>query len=417
VIAMRALLCIACLLATPSPAPAQTTGDFTAWVYQRLAIALGRPIEAAADKQVETPSIADGSMTLVDGSTAPDIVGLAMQFFNVATADGAEPVSLTVSAFAIRTAFRGEDPMRPQVYAAGRRWRRVSVTVGRAPAGADGRLSESQIFGAKALLWDGRDLASPANVALLQSIDTGANAQSVAQASRALQDLLFQRLGPRMNVTDIAVFTVEHLSQDAHAKTLALLTEDDLDAVDELLRTRLAPLLDDVSASQARLIRRVSRQPQLSLSYQATLRRADGDDEHAVVGILDVGASEHFSLTVNGAFTRVARTVLPSEHDVTVAAELDVRFRAGPRSLLELQRPRPAMTLSGSFAATRHSSRPSTRKGQVKLNVPIALGLSLPISITVANRSALIDERDVRGQVGLTVDFAALTRAFRSNVR
>jgi hypothetical protein len=37
--------------------------------------------------------------------------------------------------------------------------------------------------------------------------------------------------------------------------------------------------------------------------------------------------------------------------------------------------------------------------------------------LTVANRTELIDERDVRGQVGFTLDFAALQQGLRGGAR
>ena len=55
--------------------------------------------------------------------------------------------------------------------------------------------------------------------------------------------------------------------------------------------------------------------------------------------------------------------------------------------------------------------RPDIAKVQVKLNVPLpgALsGLKIPLSFTVANRTELIDETELRGNVGFTVDFAKL---------
>jgi hypothetical protein len=40
------------------------------------------------------------------------------------------------------------------------------------------------------------------------------------------------------------------------------------------------------------------------------------------------------------------------------------------------------------------------------------LGVAMPISVTYANREELIDESDVRGEVGFTIDFRKLTEAF-----
>ena len=51
-------------------------------------------------------------------------------------------------------------------------------------------------------------------------------------------------------------------------------------------------------------------------------------------------------------------------------------------------------------------------KAQGKLTIPIADGIDFPISVTWANRSNLIDEKEVRGQFGFTLDTARLIRAF-----
>lgn len=52
--------------------------------------------------------------------------------------------------------------------------------------------------------------------------------------------------------------------------------------------------------------------------------------------------------------------------------------------------------------------------GQVKLEIPIAVGISIPLSVTFANATELINEKVVRGNFGITFDtdkLVALTRA------
>jgi hypothetical protein len=51
-------------------------------------------------------------------------------------------------------------------------------------------------------------------------------------------------------------------------------------------------------------------------------------------------------------------------------------------------------------------------KVQGKVKIPIVEGIDFPISLTYANRTDLINERDVRGQFGFTFDTAKLLRAF-----
>ena len=60
------------------------TQDFTDWLNRRLQAAVAPVVGASTPgKQVETPSIADNSTALVDKAGAPDLIGIAMQFFNL----------------------------------------------------------------------------------------------------------------------------------------------------------------------------------------------------------------------------------------------------------------------------------------------------------------------------------------------
>jgi len=58
------------------------------------------------------------------------------------------------------------------------------------------------------------------------------------------------------------------------------------------------------------------------------------------------------------------------------------------------------------------SSAKPTYTGQVKLTLPLFDGVSLPLSFSVANRTELIKESEVRGRFGFTIDFAKLAKAF-----
>ena len=52
--------------------------------------------------------------------------------------------------------------------------------------------------------------------------------------------------------------------------------------------------------------------------------------------------------------------------------------------------------------------------GQVKLTIPLGeTGLKLPISFTVANRTELVREREVRGNFGLTFDLDTVFARFK----
>jgi hypothetical protein len=398
------------------------TQDFTDWVYKRLEIASQAAVAATSPtKQVETPSIAEDSTSLVDQSDAPDLIGLALQFFNLGGGSDASPASITVSAFTLRTAILGTDPMRPEVYAAGRNWRRFSVSVGRQARDVVAGRDESDLVGVKILAWDRRDPTSPSNVALLQgTIRNSGTGQQVAQAIDALLDLISSRLAPRFGETDLDVFIAKHLGKDTHAATLEQLTPAELEEIDRLLVERVAPAMQSAMSEQQKLVKRLRLAPQLAFSYQAKLADDTGDDEHAWQGIFDYGVVNRLNLSVNAGMSRINRALLDDEMVVRLSAEFQFRLTGDSSNLAGLLRTRTPLTISVAVASAWHGEGEDIHKAQVKLRIPLPgplKGVSLPVSVTVANRTELIDERDVRGQLGFTIDFSKFQQALRSSLR
>jgi len=62
--------------------------------------------------------------------------------------------------------------------------------------------------------------------------------------------------------------------------------------------------------------------------------------------------------------------------------------------------------LSGEAAWS--NSYDAIYKVQGRVEIPIAKGLTLPISVTHANSTTLIKEAETKGQFGLTIDFSKL---------
>lgn len=400
------------------------TADFTDWTYQRLALVTAAATgPVSASKQVETPSVASGSTALVDQTGAPDLIGIATQFFNASRAGGDDstPSSITISAFALRTALTGADPLRPEVYAEGRNWRRFSVSVGRLAEDDTRGQPAGQLVGVKLLAVNLRDPSHPGNVERLQdSLRASGTGQSVAQAFDELFELLAARLGPRVGVTDTDEFAAKFLGRETHADTLAQLTEEDLADVDRLLVERLAPAMQAAVAEQQAIVRQLRQAPQLAFSYQASLREETGDDEHLWQGIFDYGLATRLNVTVNAGVSRIDRPLGEDDTVVRVSAQAQVRLTGDDSRVVGLLRARAPLTLSASFSGGWYREVDDIHKAQVKLTVPLPArlgGVSLPISVTLANRTELIDERDVRGQVGFTLDFAALQQGLRGAAR
>ena len=408
---------------------AQNTQDFFDWLNRRLQMATAPVMGAATPgKQVETLSIADNSTALVDRAGAPDLIGLALQFLNLGTDRDGAPASVTFSAFTLRTAVLGLDPNKPEVYAGGRNWRRLSGSVGREAADAVIGTPETQLIGVKVLAWDGRDPTRPENVAALQAALKGS--MQVAQAMQVLIDEVGRRLAARAlnksreSVTEdeLQTFLENQLGAKQHAATLQALTDEDLAAIDALLVERLAPVLRTQRDESLRSIKALTRAPQLAFSYQAKLRDQDsgGADEHALQAILDYSVFNRMSVSVNAALSRVARPLVDATVGGRVGVEAQFQLTGGRSNVADLLRTSSPLMVSASYAGMWDGADEDTHRFQTKLTIPLPAllsGLSLPVSVTVATRPELIDETEIRGQVGFTVDFSRFQQALRAVAR
>lgn len=440
-VAKRLLIVVSLLvLVNATNAHAQVdTQDFTDWMQKRLQMATAPLVGASTPgKQVETPSIADSSSTLVDKAGAPDLIGIALQFFNLGKDSEGAPASVTLSAFTLRTAILGLDPNRPEVYADGRHWRRVSGSFGRESADATTGVGEAQLIGVKFLVWDRRDPTRPENVAALQ--DALRQSSTTLEMAREFELVLREiggRLGPRLleeerkesgatavpqqfGEEELQTFLEERLGAGQHAETLKRLTADDLAAVDTLLIERVAPIVRTQREAALHSIKALKQAPQLSLSYQAKLRDDDGADEHAWQGMFDYGVANRMSISVNVALSRLSRPITDATMGGRVAFEAQFQLTGGGSSLADLLRVSAPLTLSTSYAGEWDEIKEDVHKLQAKLTIPLPAllkGLSLPVSVTVASRRELIDEAEVRGQVGFTIDFSTFQQALRSIAR
>jgi hypothetical protein len=82
---------------------------------------------------------------------------------------------------------------------------------------------------------------------------------------------------------------------------------------------------------------------------------------------------------------------------------------------LATRRGRDPMTVSlAGIGEWSSDDRPMIGRLQVKFTLPlpgVVAGLTVPISVTFANRTELIDEHEVRGQVGFTIDLSKIQKS------
>jgi hypothetical protein len=400
---------------------------FDQWLQQRSAgLAQRRLAEEQMDRQksTEAPSISKGT-ALVDQTDSPDLLGLSMSLYNAANDDEENaPVIVTVSGWSLRNTFTHDDPLDPAVYLQGANWRRWSFTVGRE---LEGTAAAARVLGGKVLIWNGRDVAASAHVASLDDLNAqfAEFAKGFAEVRFRVLDFLFTRLSARVQFKETGAleqkneFINRHLGDAEFQATVALLTDSDLADLDTILIDRTG-VEQKMRAAVRQAVEAIRGAPQLALTYQTKLREDGGADEHRWQAVFDYGVSDRLTMALNGSFDLRRPSGLEDERSGRLAGELawaPGRERAAARvgELLNPRprRERPSITLGVSGEYEWRDGRSGTGKLQGKLMLPIPAlnGVTLPISITYASDPELIDEHDVRGQVGFTLDFSQLKRA------
>jgi len=140
-----------------------------------------------ATKQTETPSVSSNSTSLVDTSSAGDLVnvGLNLAGLTGTTKDSskdANSVSVTSSAYALYASFRGVDPLNPGFYNRHAAWRKLSFTLGYDDEKATGTnaTTQAKIFGAKYLIINKRDPTLARNDKYFQIISNDLQTRTTA---------------------------------------------------------------------------------------------------------------------------------------------------------------------------------------------------------------------------------------------
>ena len=153
------------------------------------------------------------------------------------------------------------------------------------------------------------------------------------------------------------------------------------------------------------LVSEIRGAPQLSLGFTARLSQQNRD-AYSIGVVLDRDLSPGMAWTLNaGLEIREAFGSLEEELGATFATEIAIAL--GEESLTDARGARLSLAARGSFMEDTDTQV----QVQGKLTVPLAAGLEFPISVTWANRTDLIDESDLFGQIGFSMDTAVLLRA------
>jgi hypothetical protein len=166
-------------------------------------------------RQQETPSTASNSTSLVDQTSASDLVNLALNLAKLTTSTSGSndqnSVTVTTSAYALYAAANHHDLLDPSFYARNRDWRKAFFTVGRDSPDTTRATSTSTggqtsgnaidrhaqgsgtIAGVKYVLWDRRDVTSPSNDGVFKNV--GSKLGAAAKAENEISVEVKQKFG------------------------------------------------------------------------------------------------------------------------------------------------------------------------------------------------------------------------------
>ncbi|HKS42804.1 MAG TPA: hypothetical protein VJX74_19485 [Blastocatellia bacterium] len=424
------------MLAACSVAAAQCSNpapkDFETWINCKVEeAAKARISQRENTKQTETPSVSQSSTSLVDQSSATDLISAALNLAGLRDNSGAQQksFSFTASGYSLYATAKSHDPLDPAFYNAHAGWRRFWLTLGQeVPDQNEGDASQNEratIAGLKILLVDKRDLSHRDLSRVSNAIRSAAPGflQIVDLVQNYLYNINQQRLGlmKRPSAQDIETdrtlrirfaqelkrFSDASLSNpQAFEDLLIRLNSENVQFINRVIEDHLGAEVDSIEVVRQE-VEKIRKAPQFSLAFQSKTRK-EGIDEYKAELIFDYGLHSRVNLTLNGAFQYMDSKATGA--DIRAAsASGQLQFQVTPERTFAGGRNPIYFYISGE--GKWMSGMDATGKVQTKIKIPITEGIELPISFTWANRTELIDERDVRGQFGVTFDLARLAKA------
>ena len=421
-------------------------------------------------KQTEAPSQSSNSTSLVDQTSASDLVSMALSLAGVSgnSSDSSSPKSLSVTAstYSLYALFKQQDPLDAQFYNKNARWRRLSFTLGYDNGQTQsGNSGHATIAGAKFLIINNRDLSScgdhsigsikstsrcrsqqelfnslkiasssfgqielqvqlylmkrddvatafarPEWKAFLESQKSGPDGRTVDQLeTESVKDLFGAERAKwtRLEKMFFVEFANKHFDTAGFPAILTLIGKDGITQIDSIVAGQAQAFLD-LSDSGTHALEELRTAPQFSVAFTSTTRPGTGANEYVAETIFDYGVVKRINLSLNNTFTyKDAKTL----GGITRGSKFvgDLQFQLTKERRLTGRDP---ITFDVGGEGDWMTKTSPTYRGQVKVNNPIVDGINLPVSITFANRTDLINERDVIGKFGFTFDATKLLSLF-----
>ena len=349
-------------------------------------------------RQQDSSAVAGNSNTLVDLSSASDLVNLALNPSKLSptttTNNDPSSVAVSTSAYALYAAANYHDPLDPDFYARNRTWRRFFVTLGqdmpKTTTSANSTLDphanrDGTVIGFKALLWNGRDITDPKNAPVFTRV-----VDELGHLGNA-QDRIQTEL--RANIANIAT-------------TFASVTPQESQLVDQIIDKFVSPFSDMDQVAQS-AFNEIKTKRQWALSYSADLRDSQGYNQHSIQSVLDWGVTARLNWTSNMGFEFYdAKTFGRNRNGGSASTQLQFRITE------DLKQTQPILFSLSGYGQWLTNIVP-TYKVQGELTIPLGqkTGVSLPISVTYASRTDLIQEAHTEAKFGFTFDAAKIAAA------
>lgn len=389
--------------------------NMSAYLDTRIKATVKARIEQTdTTKQSAPPAATGNSTSLVERSSAPDLLGFGLDFLNLSDASGskksATPKTVTFSAYALKSLLASEDALDPEIYNKNKNWRSVSFTVGYdVPENTNDR---DPVIGFKWLALDGRDVSNTQNQNEIGTVQAALNPASVAFSNIAqeVELYLFSRLKTNARLpADVATledFEGTLASPTEFQKLLGSLTDDEKKSIDGIISKRISAFVN-LNTVTKNAVKTIRTRPQLALAFTTTQRKGGRPDEYNGVLTFDKGMGTNM-ISMNGSFIFKKNPLGEDSKGGKFAAAIHLPLQAFKP--LDYKDP---LLFSLEADATGMTGTAPIYKAQAKLTIPLLPGMEIPISVSVANRTEFVKEKEVKGKFGFTFDISKALKAFR----
>ncbi len=257
----------------------------------------------------------------------------------------------------------------------------------------------------------GQPLADQLQTSLLALTNLGQNPPNASWKDASLEEWYGKADQAVSNATvaDVEATLREMLSQVPLSK-LSSDTQNEIRKLDLRFQAYLKTRED--------ILENVSKSSILTLEYTNN-RQINAPDLSNFKLIAATGFGRRVDLTANASFT-IFNTIPPGSNlnrvrDFSISTQIDARAgQVGGLGMIvfslsgKYERMMENATVPGS-GTSMMNTKGDIAVGQLKLTVPVkGSGVKIPISLTIANRTELIKEREVRGNIGITFDLDSI---------